>query len=282
VWLTKVDPGPGATSPSIKSVALDASGNILAVGSVVYGDKPNDPTASIDRANVLVVRLDAAGNLLATRAIGGIGGEHANRVLPLAGGAYAIAGEVATQGLGRQPHGAWLGLFAADDTITASMTYAGENEDLGEGNITGLVAAPAGGFLVSGNQGYQGNAWIARLDDDGMPVWFKSLRGSRTDTLNGIAALDDGLVAFGGTSSVSTKLPIPATDPWLVRANHDGMVDFIGVGALDAVNDAVGWQSTVGFVSVPLAGIATPTTLPTSDAVLNPAAVTSDPQLLTR
>ena len=60
------------------------------------------------------------------------------------------------------------------------------------------------------------------------------------------------------------------------------MVDFSGVGGLDAVNDAVGWQSTVGFVSVPLASIATPTTLPTSDAVPNPAAVTSNPQLLTR
>lgn len=281
VWITEVDLGAGATSPAIAAIAREASGNILVVGSVVYGDKPNDPTATIDRQNALVLRLDPRGSLLGARAVGGIGGEHANRVVTSADGSYVIGGEVATLGLGAQSHGAWLAMFAADDSLISSMTYAGENEDLGQGDITGIAPAPGGGLLVSGNLGFQHNAWIMRVDAVGMPVWFKSLRGSATDVLNGIVPLDDGLVAFGSTSSVSSTIP-PGTDPWLLRTNVDGMVDFNGTGGFDAVNDVVGWESTAGFVSVPLAPTATTPTLSSTAAVLAPTAVTSTVQLLTR
>ena len=192
-----------------------------------------------------------------------------------------IGGEVPTLGLGWQAHGAWLATFAADDSLTTSMTYAGEDEDLGEGNITGIAAAPGGGLLASGNVGYNHNAWIMRVDDAGMPVWFKSLRGDDTDILNGIVPLDDGLVAFGSTSSVSTTTPLPFNDMWLVRTNVDGMVNFTGTGGFVAVNDVVGWESTVGFVSVPLAPTATTPTLSSTVAVLKPAPITSTVQLLT-
>ncbi|MEO8552542.1 MAG: hypothetical protein ABI678_21340 [Kofleriaceae bacterium] len=281
VWITQVDPGVGATNPTIAGLAREASGNILAVGNVVYGDKPNDPTATIDRSNALVVRLDSSGNLLAARAVGGIGGELGMRVLANADGSYVIGGEVPTLGLGAQAHGAWLATFAADDTLTSSMIYAGEDEDLGEGNVTGVAAAPGGGYLVSGNLGYQHDAWIMRVDGAGMPVWFKSLRGAATDFLEGITALDDGLVAFGFTSSVSTAIPA-ANDSWLVRTNVDGMVDFTGTGGLTAVIDIVGWESTIDFVSVSLAATATTPALSTAAAVLTPTPVTSTVQLLTR
>jgi hypothetical protein len=196
-------------------------------------------------------------------------------------GRYAIGGEMPTLGLGSQSHGAWLAMFGADDTLTASMTYAGENEDLGQGDIQGIAVAPGGGLLVAGNVGYNRNAWIMRVGDTGMPQWFKSLRGVGFDVLQGIVPLADGLVAFGSTSSLRTATQ-PGTDTWLARTNVDGMLDFTGTGGFDAVNDVVGWESTIGIVSVPLAPIATTPALPSSAALFDQVTVSATTQLLTQ
>jgi hypothetical protein len=281
VWLTEVDLGAGTSSPGITAISREASGNILVVGSVVYGDKPGDPTATIDRGNALILRIDPQGNVLGAHAVGGVGGEAAYTVATTPDGRYAIGGEVPTQGLGRQSHGAWLAMFGADDTLTASMTYAGENQDLGQGDIQGIAVAPGGGLLVAGNVGYNHNAWIMRVGDTGMPEWFKSLRGVGSDVLQGIVPLADGLVAFGSTSSLRSATQ-PGTDTWLARTNVDGMLDFTGTGGFDAVNDVVGWESTIGFVSVPLAPIATIPALSSSAALFDQVTVTPTTQLLTQ
>ena len=281
VWLTEVDPGPGTSNPGITAIAREASGNILAVGGVAYGDKPGDITATIDRGNALILRLDPNGNVLGARAVGGIGGEAAYSVVTMPDGRYAIGGEMPTLGLGSQSHGAWLAMFGADDSLTASMTYAGENEDFGQGDIRGVALAPGGGLLLAGNLEYSSNPWIMRVDDAGMPEWFKSLRGGRFDFLNGIVPLADGLLAFGTTSSVSTAT-IPGNDVWLARANVDGMLDFDGTGGFDAVNDVVGWESTIGVVSVPLAPTGTTPALASTAAPFDPVAQSSTNQLLTR
>jgi hypothetical protein len=114
-----------------------------------------------------------------------------------------------------------------------------------------------------------------------MPQWFKSLRGVGFDVLQGIVPLADGLVAFGSTSSLRTATQ-PGTDTWLARTNVDGMLDFTGTGGFDAVNDVVGWESTIGIVSVPLAPIATTPALPSSAALFDQVTVSATTQLLTQ
>jgi hypothetical protein len=72
------------------------------------------------------------------------------------------------------------------------------------------------------------------------------------------------------------------SDTWLARTNVDGMLDFTGTGGFDAVNDVVGWESTIGVVSVPLAPIATTPALPSSAAPFDQVAVSPTSQLLTQ
>jgi hypothetical protein len=60
------------------------------------------------------------------------------------------------------------------------------------------------------------------------------------------------------------------------------MLDFTDTSGFDAVNDVVGWESTLGIVSVALAPIATTPALSSSAALFDQVTVSPTTQLLTQ
>ena len=281
LWSTEVDLGPGTNAPVLNALAQTASGQILAAGSVEFVDV--SAAGTLAQSNGYVLRLDAGGAPLSAV---GFGGPYLDQVATLAvfpDDSYAVGGRsVPTTG---EENWAWIASFEASDAMRWSATYASETRGAYD-VMTGLGTLPSRGLLVAGGgegfaDGISREAWLLRVDEAGMPVWFKSLRGPSDDTLTGVVKVKDGLLAFGSTRSVNDVAPVPQTDLWVVRTSVDGMVHFTPESGMTATNDAVRWKR-----SSHLTKALTPTgTRATLTAAVAPLAVTNTPattELLSR
>jgi hypothetical protein len=240
-WSIEVDLGPGATFPTITDLAATPSGDIIATGAVSLTDT-SDPESVIDRDNALILRLSADGRLQSAYALGGGAGEEGMRIAVHPDGSYIVAGHI-----GVAPN-VWLASLRPDDTLRWSAAYQNrpdEDDSIEHANPTGLAPVADNGILVSGYIGSPDmDAFLMRVDDEGMPLWVKSLVGEvGGDELTEVVALPDGFVAVGRTESAD-----PAStdgDIWVVRGPVDGMLHFTGDSALAAVNTAVEWTRII-------------------------------------
>ncbi len=251
-WQTEVDAGSGSSNPMINSLAWTPSGEILAVGEVVY------PAPDTTQSNYgLVLRLDASGVVQAALAVGS-GSQFGSLLAVNPDGSYTIAG---TDGLA--PHDVWIASMRADDTLAWSASYQSRPNLDGSIEVarpTGL-AAPAGpGLLVSGHIGSPDqDAWIMRIDRAGMPMWTKSYVSPDADELSGVVAMPGGLAAFGSTGYTETNGSY--SDLWIIRAKVDGMIHFTEGNGFETHNTAVQWQRNEGHAVHVLAPAPVATTL---------------------
>ncbi len=253
LWATEVDLGPGAGSPAINALARTSTGELLAAGTVVYQDLPSPYEAALRYENGLVLRLDAEGNALSAFAVGGNLADRVTQLTIFPDDSYALGGHSAPP-RGSGQNGAWISSYGADDSMRWSATYAGTTNGP-YAHVNAMAALPSNGLLVTGGAGAPENttdAWLFRVDDAGMPVWFKRLAGPADDNLTKVMVAEDGLWAFGHTESVDAT-----NDLWVVRASVDGMVDFTEESGMDATNEAARWRRA-SHVIRPL----TPTNLP--------------------
>lgn len=275
-WATEVDMGAGSTSPDIDALALTPSGDILAVGAVTSMDTASYYDSTIALGNALVLRLDADGNLLSARAVGARGYESARTVAMFEDGSYAIGGDD-----GFAPYGVWIASFRPDDSLRWSASYLSRPESAGSDDATpyGLAPLPGNGLLVAGYTGATAgkDAWIMRLDDEGMPRWLKSYVGDKLDELSGVFAMPDGLAAYGRTGT--TEDSSTYEDLWVIRTAVDGMIHFDPDSGLDAENTEVQWLRSRSHTVQVLAPVPLPTTLdgaPATSFTVIPAAAVGE------
>jgi hypothetical protein len=255
-WAIEVDAGGGSTNPAIAALAEAPTGDIIAVGEVDHTDLEDPSLPPIDRQNALILRLRPDGTQLTGFALGGTEGEKASRVAVARDGSYAIGGH-----LGRAPN-VWLASLHADDRLRWSASYRSRPHASGVDftNLTGLAAIPSG-LLACGHMEPPGvDAWLIRVDAEGMPVWSKTYIGAdSTDEPAGVAALADGLVMCGRTEvkeDVSTH-----GDLWVVRTNVDGMLHFLADSGLACQCTAAEWRRLPDHTTRALAPTAVPATL---------------------
>ena len=234
VWSNELEMGAGSSSPVVHALAESPAGEILAVGTVVY----SDGGVQIDGKNALVLRLDGNGNAVSARAVGGLHDQEANQLAVHADGSYAIAGDAgafaAFEG--------WIATLDSNDSLVWSGSYQSRSQHPGVDvtTVTGLSAVPGRGLLVSGTFGTPDpDAWIMRVNRDGMPVWVKSYVATDEKNLVEVHALPDGLVAFGDAGLTETNGSY--TDLWLLRTSVDGMLDFIDNNGFDTENTDAQW-----------------------------------------
>ena len=236
-WSTELETGAGSTEPVVHALAETATGEILAVGTVQY----SDGGVAIDGKNALVLRLDASGNPLSARAVGGLHDQGANQLAVFPDGAYAIAGDAGAFA----PFGVWIASLDQNDELVWSGSYQNRSEDpdnIDISTVTGISPLGNRGLLVSGNFGAPNtNAWIFRINRNGMPVWVKTYISDDEDKISEVLALPDGLIAFGETGFTET-VNGSYTDLWLLRTSVDGMLHFIDGNGFDAENTDAQWQ----------------------------------------
>jgi hypothetical protein len=255
-WSIEVDAGSGSTHPAIAALAEAPSSDIIAVGEVDHTDLADPSLPPIDRQNALILRLRPDGTLVSGFALGGTGSEKASRVAVAQDGSYVIGGH-----LGGAPN-AWLVSLRADDSLRWSASYRSRPHASGVDftTLTGLAAIPDG-VLACGHMEPPGvDAWLIRVDEEGMPVWAKTFVGAdSTDEPAAVVGLADGLVMCGRTEvkeDVSTH-----GDLWVVRANVDANLHFLADSGLACECTAAEWQRltddhstrTLAPTSVPVA-----------------------------
>jgi hypothetical protein len=235
-WSTELEMGAGSTAPVVHALAETPTGEILAVGTVNYSDG-----ATIDGKNALVLRLDASGNPLSARAVGGLDGEGANQLAVFSDGSYAIAGDAGSSA----PFGVWIASLDQNDALVWSGSYQNRSEDLDNSDVstvTGMSPLGNHGLLVSGYFGSPNvNAWIFRINANGMPVWVKTYISADEDRIAEVMALPDGLIAFGETGFTET-VNTSYSDLWLLRTSIDGMLHFTDGNGFDAENTDAQWH----------------------------------------
>ena len=268
-WSMEVDMGSSSTDPVIEALARTPSGEIIAVGSVHYTDTADPSEPPIGGKNALILRLCEDGTLVSAFALGGTASDDGLRIAVQPDGSYAIAGR-----LPASAQNVWIASLTPDDTLDWSASYQSRPDDSGIDNSTpsGLATVAANGLLVSGDIGSPDqDAWLMRLNKNGMPVWVKTYLSTDTDDeLSGVIALSDGVAAFGRTQATDNA----NGDLWIVRTNVDGMLHFTADSALTAVNTAVQWQQIHDHTVRALAPESIPTALeadPESELVVDEA-----------
>jgi hypothetical protein len=148
----------------------------------------------------------------------------------------------------------WMSRFSSGDTHLWSASYGGAQAGR-FAEVTALAPMARRRVAVAGfeGMGLAKDAVIMTIDDVGMPLWFKSLRGADEDHFEGITPLSDGLAAYGFTTSVSPQQPIPASDFWIARTSVDGMLHFSADTDFSCANDAVTWQRHPDIATAALA-----------------------------
>ena len=163
LWMTEVDLGADATSPTVNAIALTSTGEILAAGMVTYQDLPSPYDAALRYGNGLVLRLNAQGTALSAFAVGGNLSDVVTNLAVFPDDSYAIGGySVPNSGSGL--NWAWITSFEADDVMRWSATYAGETNG-SYGHVSAMATLPSNGLLVTGGFGTPmttAEAWLFR------------------------------------------------------------------------------------------------------------------------
>jgi hypothetical protein len=274
-WSIEVDTGSGSTQPTIAALALLPSGDIIAVGSVHHADSGLPPEPPMGGKNALILKLDARGTLLGAYALGGTSAEEAMRIaVHPDNGTYTIAGH-----LEPRPN-VWLASMSADNTLRWSASYQNRPDDSGidYANPTGLATLDGNGLLVSGYIGAPDrDAFLMRLADNGQPVWVKSyIAEDSSETLSGVIALRDGLIAYGRTQVLEEKNSYG--DLWIARTNVDAGLRFTPDSGMTTVNTAVQWCRIRDHTIRALAPESVTTTLTSrsTNSVVHPASATGE------
>ncbi|MCD6017197.1 MAG: hypothetical protein K0S53_318 [Bacteroidetes bacterium] len=155
IWAKSIG---GTNSEYSNSIAVDASGNIIATGNYA-GTADFDPNAGVVNLtsagadDVFVVKLDGTGNLIWAKSMGGIGSEWGDSVF----------------------------LDALNNVYTA-------------GNYAGTADFDPGAGTANLTSAGMDDIFVSKLDASGNYVWSKSMGGTLTDFANGLAVDASGIV----------------------------------------------------------------------------------------
>ncbi len=266
----------GAGSDELFGLTLDALGNVYVAGfsTQAWGSPVQAYSGGVDG---FVAKLDSSGNIVWTTFLGGAGTDEAIGVaVDLVGNIYVTGFSDATWGTPVQPFGA--GEF---ENFTAKLDPNGNliwNTFLGSAetfqNVSGRSVAVdvVGNVYVTGRSssdwgspirplsGGSFDAFVAKLDSNGVLVWNTFVGSTGMDEGNAIAVDATGNVYFSGDSDGSWGSPVRSfsgsIDGFVAKLDSNGQLiwnTFLGGNLGDQVNgmtlDATGNVYAVGSSS---------------------------------
>lgn len=216
----------------------DGTATFVIPWACAYGTKQGDPAYAMARTVDLgyvtagntyatstglpdfwLVKTDLKGDVVWQMAYGGAKTDHLAAITATQDGGFIVAGETDSFGAGKYDY--WLMKLDADGKIEWQKTYGGLDNDYART----VVQTSEGGFIVAGESrsfgagGY--NAWVLKLDRDGVVEWEYLYGGSAEDFVCSVAELkDNGYAIFGHTYSFGVK----KSDLWLTRLSKSGEI----------------------------------------------------------
>jgi len=172
-----------------------------------------------------VLKLDKYGGVAWQKAYGEMPPfyNYAYSIQPSADGGYIVAGmrftiDIITLSLYTNP---WLIKLSGDGTPTWQNTYSRFLTD----TAFSVQQTSDGGFIVAGatySNTTDFDAWLLKLDPDGMVSWQKAYGGPLTDMAYSVQQTNDGgYIVAGATYSTTTDI-----DAWILKLDTNGMVSW--------------------------------------------------------
>ena len=164
-----------------------------------------------------LIRTYANGDTIWTRTYGGDQRDYGWAVAVTPDGGFAVAGQTASFGAGRED--VWLLKIDAEGDTLWTRTYGGGNAD-----IAYSVAVTAdSGFILAGYTDPEGSdrydVLLIRTDFNGSTLWTRTYGGSSPDYVESVAqTYDGGFIAAGLTESYGAGWQ----DVYLIRTDANG------------------------------------------------------------
>jgi hypothetical protein len=212
-------------------------------GYVLAGATMTFISAGID---LFVVKLDSNGNLAWTSIIGGPGTEMVfpgSKIIKSADGGFAFAGYTDSYGAGSND--VYIIKLSATGALQWTRVVGGTGDDMGY-NITqttdkGYAIAGSTTSFGAGNK----DAYIIKLDSNGVLLWTRATGGPGEETANDIVQTSDGGFLIAGTT---TSYGSGGSDVYLVKLDAQGnSCNNTGSGGLSTTGGVGG--SGGGFAS---------------------------------
>lgn len=189
-----------------------------------------------------VVKMAADGTIQWQKSLGGTYLDDIAAIRPTPDGGYIVGGSGASSdgdqtGLhtpSRPDY--WVVKLDGNGVIQWQKSYGGSADD----NLLGLQVIPGGGYVLAGytsstdgdvtglhSAGY--DAWIVRIDGNGVLQWQKCLGGANEDRANDIQVLPDGNFVLAGYSASNdgdlAGVNKGTTDAWVAKIDQgDGHI----------------------------------------------------------
>jgi hypothetical protein len=251
----------GEGNEDIYMVKTDANGNLL--WTKTYGGPRTDNGWSVhEHGGRLVLAgftdsfgagdfdcylaaTDGDGELQWSKTFGGEGNDRCWGLLPAPDAGYVLVGETASFGSGAQD--CYLIKTDASGNELWSKTYGGEEGD----RCFSIAQAADGGFVLAGQTYSKGagdrDAYLIKTDPSGVEEWSETFGGPASDVGHSVAATSDGNFLMTG---YTTSLAIREDDPYLVKIDAQGQVQWTRVIPLEGVNRTLTGEQTAdgGFI----------------------------------
>jgi hypothetical protein len=230
----------GATLSDLASaIAVDGSGNVYVTGqSAAAWGSPLIPHAAGTHADTFVAKLNSAGGLEWNTFTGATSQTDGNAICLDGEGNIYIAGSSSVtwgsplaaysggyDGFAAKldPSGAWL-WHTFLGSAQADRTYGLAVDDTGNTILSGRSAATWGSPLASYTGGE--DAFVAKLDADGVLLWHTFMGSGGSDGANGVALDRNGAIVVSGTSAATWGNPLNAysggDDVFVAKMSGDG------------------------------------------------------------
>lgn len=213
-----------------------------------------------------VGRVDGNGTLLNQWNYGGNGNDNLYTIQATRDGNYILCGTTNSTNFGLTNRGgldAWVIKIRPDGTELWSRTYGGSGDDI----AFAVQPTEDGGYIFAGRstssdgqlagQGQRGNtdAWVVKINGEGVISWQKLVGGTGYDAAgNLVATSDGGCVMVGQTASsdgdMAGKTRFGGGDMWAVKVNSGGGVGWVQPlgGSGDDIATTVQQVSDGGFI----------------------------------
>ncbi|MCG9886032.1 MAG: S8 family serine peptidase [Cyanobacteria bacterium] len=233
-----------------EAVTLDSSGNIYIAGRT----SGNLSEINLGSYDAWVAKYNSSGSELWRRQLGTSGYDAANGVVTDKDGNLYVAGwtDGSIDG-GGAVRSSWLAKYGSDGALIWHKTVRGRPDTVGNlsdyGISNGSLAIDSNGSLYltgvthgsleSTHKG-DGDAWIARYDDNGNQQWVRQIGTPQRDEARGVAVDSSGFVYITGyTRGNLDGLSQGDSDAWIAKYDPQGLLIWkrqLGTQAEDVSN----------------------------------------------
>ncbi|KQT17576.1 hypothetical protein ASG31_09250 [Chryseobacterium sp. Leaf404] len=232
----------GGSSVDIGSSIMQTADGGYIIGGSTMSNNGDITVPPVNYSNYWIVKIDSMGIIQWDKTLGNISGyDYSSSIRQTIDGGYIVAGVTdAVSGDVTSHYGGndtWIVKLSSNGVIQWQKSYGGSGNDIPQS----IIQTNDGGYIFAGSSqsndgdvsGHHGSAisydaWIVKLNVNGIIQWQKSLGGTGGDGAYSIKEMPNGGYTFAGYSSSTDGDTVGNSGGsgnfWIVRINNVGNI----------------------------------------------------------